>query len=405
MRIAYLIPEFPGQTHAFFWRERAALKRLGVATIVVSTRRPPRAIASHDWAHQAESETFYLADVRLSDIVPTIIALFQCGPSNWIRAVKAAIVGCPVRKLPANIVLILVAARLIAFLRAKRLAHIHSHSCADSALIAMFANRLAKIKYSLTLHGDLLDYGRQQKAKWQHAAFAVAITAGLYDQVRKDIGREPPLGLAPMGVDTSLFRRRKAYLPWCGKGPLNLFGCGRLNQSKGYQDLIRAVPILQEAGMSIKLEIAGEDEKGGTGFHKELNTLITTLELTGVVVLLGAVSEERIRIGLESAHFFVHPSHSEPLGVAIMEAMSCETPVIATNCGGVPELIDHGIDGYLVHPRDAEGIAKSILHLAYNPSLARSFCTNGREKICRRFNSDLSAIELKRLLEQVSEGG
>lgn len=91
--------------------------------------------------------------------------------------------------------------------------------------------------------------------------------------------------------------------------------------------------------------------------------------------------------------------------VAIMEAMSCETPVIATNCGGVPELIDHGIDGYLVHPRDAEGIAKSILHLAYNPSLARRFCTNGREKICRRFNSNLSAIELKRLLEQVSEGG
>jgi colanic acid/amylovoran biosynthesis glycosyltransferase len=401
MRIAYLIPEFPGQTHAFFWRERAALTRIGVTTIVLSTRRPPRGIASHDWVQQAESETFYLADIGFSDIALSIIEFLRCGPGSWTRAIKAALDGCPPRKLPANIALMLIAARLIAFMRAKRLTHIHSHSCADSALIAMFANRLAYITYSLTLHGNLLHYGRQQRAKWRYAAFAITITTRLYDQIREELGRETPLGLAPMGVDPSFFRRTRAYRPWSGEGPLRLFSCGRLNYAKGYQDLIHAISILKQFRMRIKLEIAGEDESGGRGFHQDLNSLIASLQLTDTVVLLGAVSEQRVLMGLESAHLFVHPSHDEALGVAIMEAMSCETPVIATDPGGVRELIDHGLDGYLISPRDPESLAKSILYMANNPSLAEKFSASGREKILQRFNSNLSAIELKRLLQQM----
>src|ERR1700730_12784325 len=48
MRIAYLIPEFPSQTHIFFWRERTALRKIDIATYLVSTRRPPKAVISHD---------------------------------------------------------------------------------------------------------------------------------------------------------------------------------------------------------------------------------------------------------------------------------------------------------------------------------------------------------------------
>ena len=128
---------------------------------------------------------------------------------------------------------------------------------------------------------------------------------------------------------------------------------------------------------------------------------LRTLELANTVVLLGAVTEQRVFEGLEAAHLFVLASHHEPLGVAIMEAMSCETPVIATNLGGVPELIDHGSDGYLISPKDPEVMAASIKYLAGNPSLAKQFSAAGRAKIEQRFNCNLSAIELKRLLEQM----
>src|SRR5262249_22000118 len=243
------------------------------------------------------------------------------------------------------------------------------------------------------------DYGRQQNVKWRYAAFAITITRRLHNEVRQQLGHDVParFGLAPMGVDPALFKRRKTYEPWTGDGPLRLFSCGRLNYVKGHQDLIRAVSVMTQSGVNVYLEIAGEDEVGGTGFRTQIEALIRDLRLGKNVVLLGAVSEHRIIERLEAAHLFVLASHREPLGVAIMEALSCQTPVIATNLGGVPELIDHGTDGYLVSPQDPEGLAKAIAYLAQNQSLAKRLSAAGRAKIERRFNSDVSAIELKRL--------
>ena len=277
LRLGYLVPEFPGQTHIFFWRERIALKQIGVATHLVSTRRPPTANISHDWAGQAASETFYLTDIGVRDILRIGVQFIRFGPTAWTRTIKAAVSGCPPREWLNNFGLMFFAVHLIMFMRAKKLTHVHSHSCADSALVALFANRLANISYSLTLHGDLDDYGRQQNAKWRHASFAITITHKLYKQIYERLDQDvpPSIGLAPMGVDPAVFRRAKAYHPWNGDGPLRLFSCGRLNFIKGHQDLIRAVSILKNSGIRVHLEIAGEDDVGGTGFHRELDALIT----------------------------------------------------------------------------------------------------------------------------------
>ena len=188
-----------------------------------------------------------------------------------------------------------------------------------------------------------------------------------------------------MGVDLSVFKRRKAYEPWTGESPLRLFSCGRLNYVKGHQDIIRAVSILRQSGMNVYLEIAGEDDLGGTGFRSELESLIAHDKLVDNVVLLGAVPEERVFEGLQSAHLFVLASHREPLGVAIMEAMSCGTPVIATNRGGVPELIDHGVDGYLVPPQDNKILAEAIRYLAQDPPIGTAFLCRWAEQ---RLNGD-----------------
>jgi colanic acid/amylovoran biosynthesis glycosyltransferase len=403
MRIGYLIPEFPGQTHIMFWRERAALQRLGITTCLVSTRRPPIRIRSHDWADQAERGTFYLADIGFLDIFRVFRQFVGFGPTAWTRAAKAVFSGNSLKDSLFNLALLPVAVRLVTFMRVNGLAHVHSHSCANAALVAMLANRLGSISYSLTLHGDLEDYGRQQKLKWRYAAFAITITERLRKQIHQELGKDivASIGLAPMGVNPEIFRRTERYAHWTAGGPLRLFSCGRLNPSKGHQDLIRAVALLKESGLSVHLEIAGEDEAGGSGYHCDLSNLITDLQLKENVVLLGAVNEQRVLEGLKTAHLFVLASHSEPLGVAIMEAMSCETPVVATNAGGVPELIEHGVDGFLTSPGDPDALAEAISHLAGNANLSEQFSTSGRKKIVQSFNSNLSAATLARLLEEM----
>ena len=78
MKIGYLVPEFPGQTHIFFWREMRELRKLGVEVEVVSTRRPDAAIMSHTWTAEATATTTYLwppsPRLLLSGVVRTIFA-------------------------------------------------------------------------------------------------------------------------------------------------------------------------------------------------------------------------------------------------------------------------------------------------------------------------------------------
>jgi glycosyltransferase involved in cell wall biosynthesis len=404
MRIAYLVPEFPGQTHIFFWREMAALTRRGIETRLVSTRRPPNGLISHTWAAEAGAKTVYVGEMGVREALSATVEFARCGPTGWFRSIIAAVSSCSAKKIPRNLALILCAARFAGIMRREKLSHIHAHSCGDSALLAMLTNRLSGVPYSLTLHGPLNDYGDQQNIKFRHAAFAIAITRTLQESIREKLGSDAPakIGVVPMGVDPAAFSRKTPFLPWDG-GPLLLFSCGRLNFVKGHQELIESVALIRLRGIDARLSIAGEDDLGGAGFRSTLTALIDKLDLRKEVTLLGAVSEHRVFEELQRAHLFVLASHSEPLGVAIMEALSCGVPVISTNAGGVPDLIDHERDGYLVEPKSAVAIANAVSSLIKRPALQQQFSTAGRNKIIEKFHSNVSATELQSLLVATSK--
>ena len=172
----------------------------------------------------------------------------------------------------------------------------------DAAHVALFAHLLGGIPYSLTLHGDLGDYGPNQREKWVHCAFGLAVTRRLVAQLTEQLSGSLPasISVAPMGVDIARFTRRAPYEPW-REGPARIFSCGRLNPGKGHSDLIRAVHLLRTRGLDARLAIAGEDDLGGTGYRHSLEALIAELGLSKSVTLLGAISEERVLEQLEVA--------------------------------------------------------------------------------------------------------
>jgi glycosyltransferase involved in cell wall biosynthesis len=90
------------------------------------------------------------------------------------------------------------------------------------------------------------------------------------------------------------------------------------------------------------------------------------------------------KLGL--ADLFLLPSDLESFGLAALEAMACEVPVIATNVGGLPEVVEHGVDGYLVAPRDIAGAAKFALRILTSPDRGREMGKlariNARKKYC-----------------------
>jgi glycosyltransferase involved in cell wall biosynthesis len=396
MKIAILIPQFPGQTHAFFWREIKHLERLGAEVHLFSTRRPKASLVSHSWADEAASRTTYLnigrpleqaeAVLRLPAIIKKLRAL-----ERGSGALKSAIVSAPA------------AVALLHACRARGIDHVHAHSAANSAMIAAISKALGGPNYSVTLHGALNGYGPGQLFKWAGARFGFAVSQQNKNELVQRLGDlvPRPLFVCPMGVDSDHFKPATPYVPWSGEEPLRIFSCARLNAGKGHDTVIGALVELKKAGVTAHLKIAGEDDDGGSGYRKTLETAIEAAAIGDQVELLGAVNESTVIAHLQDAHLFVLASRNEALGVAYMEAMACGCPTIGTDVGGVPELISNGQDGILVPPNDVAALADAILRLAKDQSLATALAAAGRQRVVSAFGSHRSAEALATAIETV----
>ncbi|KQN89672.1 hypothetical protein ASE96_07845 [Arthrobacter sp. Leaf69] len=409
-RLGYLVPEFPGNTHSFFWRELDVLRQLHVSADVVSTRSPENQLAAQEWAATAQGVTTYLAECSIGAFRTTISGFRRRRPgafSALILTVRGAAqreatsgsLATRFRVCARQLGWVVLGARLAGLARLNRWQHVHVHSCGNSAYIAMYAHLLTGLPYSLTLHGPLSDYGHNQNLKWSMAAFGVVITEGLKRDVESALGTDLPceVEVSPMGVDVQEFTRHDSYLPWPGHGPLRVFSCGRLNPSKGHDVLLLAVQEMVENGTDVQLVIAGEDELGGQGYRRELERMIVVLGLESRVRLLGAAPAASVRSELVRAHLFALASHAEPLGVAIMEAMSMGVPVVVTDSGGVPELVDDRISGILVRPGRPDLLAASMLRAVSQPDLCRKLGAAGRRRVESSFSHQGSAKTLARL--------
>lgn len=395
-KLAYLVPQFPGQTHIFFWREILHLERKGVEVDLFSTRPPPPGLISHSWSDKAMARTTYLG----TRSVPELLASLPCAPlAELIPDMRRDGMG-----VARDVLICLPAARRLLKACAERgIHHVHAHSCGRAAMIAALANRIGGLNYSVTLHGPLQDYGPAQPFKWRQASFATIITHKIHKEVQEYLGRDLPdrIRIQPMGVDAQTLTRSAPYVPPSENQPLRIFTCARLHFVKGHQDLMDAVRMLLDRGMDIQLEIAGEDDDGGSGYRNVLEQKIRDLELTGHVTLLGAIDADEVKRKLCEAHLFVLASWAEPLGVAYMEAMSCAVPTIGTDAGGVPELIENGKDGILVPPKDATAMADVIAALAHDPDTLCRLSAAGRQTILSKFDSSVGA---KTLVEEIWQG-
>lgn len=386
-KLGYLVPQFPGQTHIFFWREILNLEAMDVDPVLFSTTPPPEGLVSHLWSKGAMSRTEYLASRSIFALLMTLPRL------PWRKILKdregKGFLRDVIISAPA-------ARRLAQSCRAQGVTHVHAHSCGRAAMIAALAHELYGLDYSVSLHGPLQDYGPGQKFKWRGAKFATVITQKLIAEIKPLLGDALPKRVVQqaMGVDTNRLRRETPYEPAKPGQPLRLFTCARLHFVKGHTDVFQAVRQLLDRGIDVYLDIAGEDDDGGSGYRAELEQQVAEMGLLGRVRLLGAVSEDTVRDRILASHVFVLASWAEPLGVAYMEAMSCECPVIGTDAGGVPELITNGKDGILVPPQNPDALAAALEYLALDPERAKSLATEGRKTVMGRFDSARGAETL-----------
>jgi colanic acid/amylovoran biosynthesis glycosyltransferase len=389
--LGYLVPEFPSQTHAFFWREIQALRSLGADVTLLSTTRPSTDACRHEFAATAAAETTYLFPAGLRSVGSLLRR-----PGRTLAAIRY-ISGLKETRWYRRVLLLGLipsAARLTGVARQKGFTHVHIHSCANAAHLGALARILADVSYSLTLHGDLPVYGTDHASKMRDAAFVACVTRPLRDQVMQATGL--PLERVPvlwMGVDIARFRDDGSRVS--EPGALTAVTVARLSFPKGHRFALRALKSIKEKGVRIAYLIAGE------GAYKDgIVAEVEALGLAADVQFLGNVSEDDVAALLAKSDVLLLPSMGmgEAAPVAVMEAMASGLPVVASVIGGTPDMIDNEVDGFLCSQEDVEAITSCLRRLADDVALRKTIGAAGRKRAERDFDSRVLAARLLHLV-------
>ena len=204
----------------------------------------------------------------------------------------------------------------------------------------------------------------------------------------EDVGiNQDKLLVVPNGIDVSNYKIAKRD----SSDFINIIVVASLTSKKGHSYLLRAFQKLFEYNNKVYLQVIG------TGpLKNELEELSRSLKINKNVTFLGFRSN--IIDYLEQADIFVLPSLWEGMPVALMEAMACGLPCLASNVGGVKELIDNNINGILVEPKDVDALYENMLRLINSSSeVGDKLGTGARRKIVECYSKKAMITKLEEI--------
>jgi glycosyltransferase involved in cell wall biosynthesis len=275
--------------------------------------------------------------------------------------------------------------------------HLHNHFVSASASVAMLAARLARIPYSFTLHGptDLIEPHRWRlDEKIARSEFVSCISHFARSQAMLQAAPEHwhKLKIIHCGVMPERYRKGGG-----ADDSLRLVFVGRLAPVKGLRLLFEALPQVLDRHPNVQLTIVGDGPDRAV-----LEQLARPFG--SAARFEGYKSQAEVAEILAASDAMVLPSFAEGVPVVLMEAMASSLPVLATRVAGVAELVEDGVNGYLVAPGDAEALADRIGNLASDPARRQAMGEAGRRTVEGGFVIEDEARRLLWLFRNGPEG-
>ena len=284
---------------------------------------------------------------------------------------------------------------------------IHVQWPIPNGLGALFIKIFNNTHYINTIHGEEV-----YLSKRYHTTFVLKILVrnsfktinnssetlkvSLKNGLKKD-----KLEIIPFGVDTNIF---KPYKVLKNEQIIQILSIGYLIERKGFEYLIKSIKEVLKIHHNINLKIVG------TGpLENQIKNQIKELELEGNIEILGNVSDEKLLDLYNSSDIFVLPSivdsqgNTEGLGVVLLEAMACKLPVIASNIGGIPDIVHDRINGLLVPQKNIFELSNALNELIKNEELRKSLALNGYEMVKGHFSWEQIAKDYLKIYKEITE--
>jgi glycosyltransferase involved in cell wall biosynthesis len=263
---------------------------------------------------------------------------------------------------------------------------VNIHYPIGSGIYFTFLRKLLRFKLVLSVHGaDLLPkgipedhYPKSLQILMNSADWLVAPSQSTLDAVMTKFPRlQTKASAIHNAVDMTEFELDESEGLQRGQHIL----CVALHQlRKAIDVLIKAFKIFSPTHPETELWLVGDGPLRG-----QLEDLVQQLGLTKQVKFLGLLDRTGVRKLLRQCSFFVLPSRAEPFGIAILEALASKKPVIASAVGGIPEIIEHGKNGILVEPENAQALCDAMTTVWDDHELAERLACAGYATVKQQF--------------------
>ena len=249
---------------------------------------------------------------------------------------------------------------------------------------------------------DLSRWVWRRKAKaWQNLDLTVVSPSGWLAKCagESSLFGDVTIKVIPNGVDINKYQPitksvARELLGLAQDKHIIMFGSlnATSDRRKGFHLLQPALQNLSQAGWGDKAQVVVFGASQGSN----------SLELGFKTDYLGTLKDDlSLALAYSAADVFVLPSLQENLANTVMEALACGTPCVAFDIGGMPDMIDHKANGYLVKPLQVEDLAAGIAWVLDNPERRKKLSDNAREKVIQEFTQEIQANRYLRLFEEI----
>ncbi len=395
LHIGYLTGEFPRATDTWIQREIAALRHQDIEVTTFAVRRPgPEHLVGPEQQQGQSTTTYLLEQVTPARLVSDHLKHLVKSPRRYLATLKLAwqTKRPGIRGGLYQMFYFAEAVVLVAEVQKRKIDHLHNHFGDSSCTVAMLAAELGRFPFSFTLHGAGIffeAYTWRLDEKIKRSAFTACIShfcrsqAAIFAPEYTD-----KLHIVHCGIEPE----RLTPVRHEGRGNRLLF-VGRISAGKGLEVLIDSMAELRTRHDDLTLTVVGDGPHRGV-----LERLCHRRSLADHVTFTGSKNQDEVAKLLADHDIFVLPSFAEGVPVVLMEAMGAGLPVVATQVGGLTELVDDGVSGFLVRPFDHTQLIDRIERLVADPELRERLGRAGRAAVLADFVSAEEATRLARLI-------
>ena len=388
--IAIVLKGYPRLSETFIAQEIHALEDYGFDVRIISLRHPydPDIHPIHT---QIKAPVLYLPEYVHKEPVRCIKALFSClrrrsfrpSLSSWWQDFK--------RDRTANRARRFIQATVLASEIAADVELLYAHFLHTPASVTRYTSQLSGIPWSCSAHAkDIWTIPSWEKSeKISSLQWLVTCTRANFQHLSELAHASAKVNLLYHGLDFARIpnpENSHSERNGQGKEPIKLLSVGRAVEKKGYDVLLKALAALP-GELNWQLTHIG----GGANLS-QLRTLASDLSIASQIKWLGPVNQQTVFAEYQSSDLFLLTSRiaddgdRDGLPNVLMEAQSQGLACLATNISGIPELIDHGITGWLIEPDDIEQTSLALTKLIQSPSLRKTLAEAGQARVRAAFS-------------------